>query len=696
VNIIKSLFVALVLGLTTLSAQTPVIGVPGGFPGVTSDGGNGIDVAGNIAALSVISSSNWQLNVAATPYNAVTDAKKTNTGAMTSGSHTLTIGSSMFAAGDVGKTISVQSAGGTANGNQPLVTTISAFTSGTQVTLAAAATQTVSAQGVIWGTDDYSSFSAWAAALPGHTGVIPCPTPGGAYLVNTAQSTRTITLGSSETISMDRSCSIYYVGNTVGSLFGGLFSYPMGTTNLYLDGLHVSGEWLNHSNINGVRQGFGDGVAVNSLNGSGTSQDVTLTNGIFENLFGMGIKDLFNNSNSNFTIKNNTFRDNADTGINLGTVNTYITSNYCANTTTIGGGCMEVSSAQSTIEGNTSVNSGYNYAMQFGGNTGGSPFTGTRVIGNTVINPATNNGCFSIGDGFTRGTFQGNVCTGFNAAQIGLTLNYSGAVLSGTNTIVGNTFVGSTGSPGNVGIFDSSSTNNTFIGNTTATVSFGLEVANANVLMSSGNTWSANANDICFNNGSTGTMRDKIVEGTFNVSTCGGGAAGSFNHGTYLYNDTGIIYNADPFTITSLLSLNFSAPQLRISAGRQFNFEGNSSQLFFNDGSAGVNPLIIQAYGNGSDLVIFDHPTINNTATTTNTDERGTLTLVSGNATYTFHQGTGTAGIWGTAPVCQIQDTSSFAHLANTSTFSVTTSTLTIGNSTNTTDTYTYICRFGT
>jgi len=85
--------------------------------------------------------------------------------------------------------------------------------------------------------------------------------------------------------------------------------------------------------------------------------------------------------------------------------------------------------------------------------------------------------------------------------------------------------------------------------------------------------------------------------------------------------------------------------------------------------------------------------TYTDVTTATNQDNRGTLTLVAGTNSYTFTQGPGTAGVWTTAPVCQVQDTT-FADQANT-TLTVTASTLTIANATNTTDTYTYLCTPG-
>jgi hypothetical protein len=158
-------------------------------------------------------------------------------------------------------------------------------------------------------------------------------------------------------------------------------------------------------------------------------------------------------------------------------------------------------------------------------------------------------------------------------------------------------------------------------------------------------------------------------------------------------------------TWTGSILVNGGATVEWSASGRQFNAKANGS-LILSDATSGQNALSI-AYNStaAKDQVGIQTTTPSSaftvngaisdgTATTTNVDGRGKITLVAGTASYTFHQGNGAAGVWTTAPICQIQD-SIFADQANTSTFSVTTSTLTIGNTTNPTDTYTYICKFG-
>lgn len=100
----------------------------------------------------------WVFDV--TAYGAKGDGKVVADGAMASGSATLTSATAGFTAADVGKAISVKGAAGT--GVTTLVTTISAYVSATQVTLAAsnASGGTVSGAIVIWGTDDTSAIQA--------------------------------------------------------------------------------------------------------------------------------------------------------------------------------------------------------------------------------------------------------------------------------------------------------------------------------------------------------------------------------------------------------------------------------------------------------------------------------------------------------------------------------------------------------
>lgn len=115
-------------------------------------------------------------------YGAAGDAKCTELADMTSGSAVLsTTGFSGFTEADVGKKIIVYGAG---TAGVPLKTTISAYTSPTQVTLAATASATVNTSAAVWGTDDTAAFAAaiTAAKASSLTRVIHVPV--GQYLAN--------------------------------------------------------------------------------------------------------------------------------------------------------------------------------------------------------------------------------------------------------------------------------------------------------------------------------------------------------------------------------------------------------------------------------------------------------------------------------------------------------------------------------
>lgn len=88
-------------------------------------------------------------------YGALADAGYTNTAGITSGAAILTSSTSVFEASDVGLAINVVGAG---VAGAILTTTISVFTSATQVTLAANASATVIAGNAYWGTDNTTAI----------------------------------------------------------------------------------------------------------------------------------------------------------------------------------------------------------------------------------------------------------------------------------------------------------------------------------------------------------------------------------------------------------------------------------------------------------------------------------------------------------------------------------------------------------
>lgn len=126
----------------------------------------------------------WIFNVQA--YGAKGDGQLVTDGAMTAASAVLTSASGRFAAGDVGKLVLVKGAGPA--GVTTLVTTISAYTSATQVTLTATASTTVSSALVMWASDDTAAFQSainaavtWAQAHGSAARVFVPPASGQFY-----------------------------------------------------------------------------------------------------------------------------------------------------------------------------------------------------------------------------------------------------------------------------------------------------------------------------------------------------------------------------------------------------------------------------------------------------------------------------------------------------------------------------------
>jgi hypothetical protein len=116
-------------------------------------------------------------------YGATGNGKMIVDGAISSSSATFTSVTANFTSSDVGKTICVPYAG--TGGTRPLVTTISAFTNSTTVTLAASASATVSGAICHYGTDDTSAIQACITACFNAGGGIVF-FPFGIYVVNGA------------------------------------------------------------------------------------------------------------------------------------------------------------------------------------------------------------------------------------------------------------------------------------------------------------------------------------------------------------------------------------------------------------------------------------------------------------------------------------------------------------------------------
>lgn len=116
-------------------------------------------------------------------YGATGNTKMITDGAITSSSSTFTSASAGFTSADVGKVICIPYAG--TSGTRPLVTTISAFTNATTVTLTAAASGTVSSAIVHYGTDDSAAIqSCINTCFNAGGGVVFFPI--GIYMINGA------------------------------------------------------------------------------------------------------------------------------------------------------------------------------------------------------------------------------------------------------------------------------------------------------------------------------------------------------------------------------------------------------------------------------------------------------------------------------------------------------------------------------
>jgi hypothetical protein len=125
-------------------------------------------------------------NVKAPAYGALGNGNITADAAMTATSATLTSASANFTSADVGKLVQVRGAGAVVgSATTDLNTTISAYVSATQVTLATAARTTVSAAQLVYGSNDSTAIqAAITAAAATNYGTVYLPP--GVYFLGTA------------------------------------------------------------------------------------------------------------------------------------------------------------------------------------------------------------------------------------------------------------------------------------------------------------------------------------------------------------------------------------------------------------------------------------------------------------------------------------------------------------------------------
>lgn len=170
----------------TASQFRAVFDANGNFGVATTQPGSRFTVAGNSntnAALAVTATGPNGVYVPEAFGTAAPDVLANNGGNMTAASGTLTLtgGGASFSASDVGKTICVVGAGAA---GAVLKTTISGYTSPTQVSLTATASTTVVVASVYWGTDSTAAFQAMFAATPPNVnGPVRYQLRPGAYLI---------------------------------------------------------------------------------------------------------------------------------------------------------------------------------------------------------------------------------------------------------------------------------------------------------------------------------------------------------------------------------------------------------------------------------------------------------------------------------------------------------------------------------
>lgn len=164
--------------LAAVKANASALGVAGNAENM------GVDWLGAVPdnvsakeALQALEASQFNRAINVRDKGAVGGARRFETGAMTSGSVVLTVADGAFITDDVGKLIAVE---GAAASNATLYTTISAYTSATQVSLSVAASTTTAAAQTTYGWDDTEAFTeAMAEALARGA---PCYAPADNYL----------------------------------------------------------------------------------------------------------------------------------------------------------------------------------------------------------------------------------------------------------------------------------------------------------------------------------------------------------------------------------------------------------------------------------------------------------------------------------------------------------------------------------
>lgn len=353
----------------------------------------------------------------------------TNDAAMASGSSTLTCASCGFISGDVGKLIIVQ---GAAAGGASLVTTISGYTSGTQIALTNpnASGGAISSKRIFWGTDDGAAIAS-AVAAAAATGA------GGGGIVQFDNGR--FMLGAT-TLNLDGVTGVIIKGSgsrTGGGSVGTGLVCTVGSGNciqarasvgLRMEGMSIRAE---NSAFAGVILKLG-GNATNSA--VDVVYNMTIDGGGAGACTGIDQTGAGGGLTTNFTVESVNFAGCA-TPLNL--ANTYVAS-VLNNQFQLGAitGTSIINPVQgTTIQGNTfeATSTGKGQALDCTAGTNGLVFSG-NWMGDTSAVPSNTAWVSCYGNGLT---FVGNYFG--NASATGLTGIKLTNVSSGVS-ITGNTF----------------------------------------------------------------------------------------------------------------------------------------------------------------------------------------------------------------------------------------------------------------
>jgi hypothetical protein len=354
------------------------------------------------------------------------NTKHVDTGAITSGTTSLTATGAGFVAADQGKTITVKGAGAS---GAILVTTIAAYVSSTQVTLAASASTTVSSKRVVWGTDDSAALAkAISAASHGELFFPPSPSGYGYMIKMTATGGGAVAIPSYTKVRGAGPDSTIYIVGSDGKASGGAdddgkaaFGIAASNKEIVIDDLRFVGE---NGPFAYVAQNQSCAITIGN---NVATTDIEVRNCLFEDLIGFSVHHA--GAGQRIHVKN-CVTLNCANGINVNSDYSEQTGNKCYNSEGI-----EASGAYSNYSYNVleSCGVGGNTALSLGGRTSvGDYCPGSVAIGN-VITDSGNHGIV-LNDGSINTVLANN--TVLRAAGQGI------EIVGSTNPPVRNLVIG--------------------------------------------------------------------------------------------------------------------------------------------------------------------------------------------------------------------------------------------------------------